>query len=187
MTAGGMPTAWLIARAAGLVAFGILTLSTWLGLAMSTRLLGPRHQRALLGWHRTLAGTGLAMVALHAGALLLDPVVRFGPSAVLVPLAAPWRPMAVAGGVVAGWLMLALTVSFRLRSWIGQRAWRRLHYASFAAFVLALCHALASGTDLTGAGGPLLAVLAGGPVLALALLRIAAPPRDRARPARTPA
>jgi hypothetical protein len=176
MTAvNSVSTAWLIARAAGLVAFGILTLSTWLGLAMSTRLLGARHQRTLLGWHRTLAATGLATVALHAGALMLDPVVRFGAAAVLVPFAAPWRPGAVAGGVIAGWLMLAVTVSFQLRRWIGQRAWRRLHYASFAAFGLALCHALASGTDLAGVGGPALALLAGGPVLALALLRIAAP------------
>ena len=78
MTAvAGISTAWLIARSAGLVAFGILTLSTWLGLAMSTRLLGPKRQRALLGWHRTLAGAGLAMIALHVGALLLDPVVHF--------------------------------------------------------------------------------------------------------------
>ena len=35
-----LPVAWLIARAAGLTAFGLLTLSVWLGLSMSTRLLG---------------------------------------------------------------------------------------------------------------------------------------------------
>jgi hypothetical protein len=125
--AAALPVAWLVARAAGLVAFGILTVSTWLGLGMSTRLLGPKHQSRLLGWHRTLAWTGLAMVGLHAGALLLDPVMRFGPAAVLVPFASPFRPAAVAAGVVAGWLMLMLTVSFRMRKWIGQRGWRRLH------------------------------------------------------------
>ena len=42
IVAAGLPTAWLVARAAGLVAFGVLTLSTWLGLGMSTRLLGPQ-------------------------------------------------------------------------------------------------------------------------------------------------
>jgi hypothetical protein len=36
-----VPVAWLVARSAGLVAFGLLTLSVWLGLAMCTRLLGP--------------------------------------------------------------------------------------------------------------------------------------------------
>jgi hypothetical protein len=179
----GVPVAWIIARAAGLVAFGILTLSTWLGLAMSTRLLPPRFQGRLLGWHRTLAWTGLSMLGLHAGALLLDPVIGFGPLAVLLPLASPWRPVAVAAGVVAGWLSLMLAMSFRLRRYIGQRGWRRLHYASFGAFVLSLGHALASGTDLAGVGGPILAVLAGGPVLWLTLVRILTP-RRRPAPAR---
>jgi sulfoxide reductase heme-binding subunit YedZ len=181
MTAvAALPIPWLVARAAGLVAFGILTLSVWLGLAMSTRLFGRRHAPRLLGWHRTLAWTGLSVLALHAGALLLDPLMRFGPAAVLVPFAAPWRPAAVAGGVVAGWLMLALTVSFRLRGRIGQRGWRRLHYASFAAFVLALLHALTAGTDLAGIGGPILAAVAGGPVLWLTLVRILSPRTRRA-------
>ena len=35
-------------------------------------------------------------------------------------------------------------------SWIGQQGWRRLHYASFAAFVLALGHALTAGTRPQG-------------------------------------
>jgi sulfoxide reductase heme-binding subunit YedZ len=178
--AAALPVAWLVARAAGLVAFGILTLSTWAGLGMSTRVLGPKYQSRLLGWHRTLAWTGLAMVGLHAGALLLDPVMRFGPAAVLVPFASPFRPAAVAAGVVAGWLMLMLTVSFRMRKRIGQRGWRRLHYASFGAFVLALVHALAAGTDTAGIGGPVLALVAGGPVLWLVLVRILSPGARRA-------
>ena len=142
------PVAWYIARAAGLVAFAVLTLSVWLGLAMSTRLLGPNRQKSLFGWHQTLAWTGLSMLGLHAGALLFDPTLHFGLASVLVPFATPWRPAAVAAGVVAGWLTLVLALSFRMRKRIGQRGWRRLHYASFAAFVLSLGHALTAGTDL---------------------------------------
>src|SRR5512144_3264059 len=99
MVAHGVPVFWLLARASGLVAFGLLTLSVWLGLAMSTRLLGPRRQKALLGWHRTLVWTALSMVVLHVGAVLLDPVLHFGLPAVFVPLAAPWKPVGVAAGV----------------------------------------------------------------------------------------
>ncbi len=64
MTAA-VPIAWLVARAAGLVAFGLLTLSVWLGLSMSTRLLPPKRTKRLLGLHRTLAWMGLWMVGLH--------------------------------------------------------------------------------------------------------------------------
>ena len=169
------PVAWYVVRAAGLVSFAALTLSVWLGLAMSTRLLGPKRMKPLLGWHRTIAWTGLSMLGLHAGALLFDPTLHFGIPAVLVPFAAPWRPAAVAAGVVAGWLTLAIASSFRLRKWIGQKGWRRLHYATFAAFVLALGHALAAGTDLRGVGGPILAAVAAGPVIWLGLARVLMP------------
>lgn len=67
------PIAWYVVRASRLVAFGALTLSVWLGLATSTRLLGPRRMRSLVGWHQTIAWTGVSMLGLHAGALL-DPV-----------------------------------------------------------------------------------------------------------------
>lgn len=182
------PVAWYLARAAGLVAFGFLTLSVWLGLAMSTRLLGNTKQKMLFGWHQTLAWTGLSMLALHAGALLFDPTLHFGLGSVLIPFASPWRPGAVAAGVVAGWTTLMLAVSFRLRTVIGQKGWRRLHYASFVAFFLALGHALTSGTDLRGASGPIVAALAAGPVIWLTFYRILMPrtPGSHARP-RAPA
>jgi methionine sulfoxide reductase heme-binding subunit len=170
-----VPVAWLVARSAGLVAFGLLTLSVWLGLGMSTRLLAPKWTKRLLGLHRTLAWTGLSMVGLHVGALLADPVMHFGALAVLVPGAAGYRPGAVALGVVAGWLTLVLASSFKARRWIGQKGWRRLHYATFAAFWLALGHALLVGTDLKGFGGPVTAVLAAAPVLWLSFYRLLTP------------
>ena len=176
-----LPIAWLVARSAGLVAFGLLTLSVWLGLAMSTRLLGPKRQKPLLGLHRTLAWTGLSMIGLHAGALLFDPVLHFNALSVLVPGAAGWKPGSVAMGVVAAWLSLMLAASFRARKWIGQKGWRRLHYASFAAFWLSLGHALLVGTDLKGLGGPLTALLAAGPVLWLSFYRLLVP-RTAPRP-----
>jgi DMSO/TMAO reductase YedYZ heme-binding membrane subunit len=176
-----LPIAWLIARSAGLVAFGLLTLSVWLGLAMSTRLLGPKRTKPLLALHRTLAWTGLSMVGLHIGAILADPVLHFGALAAFVPGAATWRPGAVALGAVAAWLSLALAASFNARRWIGQKGWRRLHYAAFGAFWLSLGHALLVGTDLKGFGGPVTAVLAAAPVLWLTFYRLLTP---RTAPAR---
>ena len=181
-----LPIAWLIARSSGLVAFGLLTLSVWFGLLMSTRLLGPKRMKPLLAWHRTLVWTGLGMVGVHVTAVLLDPVLHFNALAALLPGAAPWRPGAIALGVVAGWLGLLLAASFRMRKWIGQKGWRRLHYASFAAFTLAVGHALLVGSDLKGLGGPLLALLAAGPVVWLAFYRLLTP-RPAIRPAPAPA
>ncbi len=178
-----MPVAWIIARAAGLVAFGLLTLAVWLGLAMSTRLLAPRLQKSLLGWHQTLLWAGVGMFVLHGASLLLDPTLHFGFPAVLVPLAAPWRPLAVAAGVVTAWLMLMLAVSFHLRRRMGQKAWRLLHYAGFAGFFLGLGHALTVGSDTRGTTGLIVAALSSGPVLWLSFARILMP-RMLARPRR---
>lgn len=173
--AAGVPVAWLVARAAGLVAFALLTISVTLGLALSTKLLGNRRGKLLFGWHQTIAWTALAMLVLHMGALALDPVIGFGPVGVLVPGAAPWRPVPVAAGILTAWLMLALAVSFRLRRRIGQRRWRLIHYASFAAFAIALYHAINVGSDLTGARGLIIVGAVAAPVVWLVYARILMP------------
>ena len=182
----GVPVAWIVARAAGLVAFGLLTLAVWLGLAMSSRLLAPRKQKLLLGWHQTLLWTGLCMVVLHGIALLLDPTLHFGVRVLLVPGTSPWRPLPVAAGVVTAWLMLTLAVSFHVRRRIGQRQWRYLHYAGFLGFFAGLGHLLTAGTDVRGATGLAVAAAAAAPVLWLAFARILLP-RFAARPAPTAA
>ncbi len=175
MIAAGMPVAWLVARAAGLVAFGLLSVAVWLGLAMSTRLLPPRRQKALLGWHQTLLWTAVGMFVLHGTAVLLDPTLHFGVAAAFVPGLAPWRPIAVAAGVTAAWFTLVLAVSFRLRKRIGQKRWRLLHYAGFGAYACALGHGLATGSDLRGATGLVAAALSAAPVVWLSFARILMP------------
>ena len=153
-----LPVAWLVARAAGLVAFALLTAAVTLGLLLSTRILGNRRGKLLMEWHQALIWTCVSMLGLHGAALLLDPTLKFGPLSVLVPGMAPWRPLPVAAGIVAGWLILTLAVSFRFRRRIGQRRWRLLHYASFVAFSAGLWHALNTGSDLVGTRGLLFAL-----------------------------
>jgi sulfoxide reductase heme-binding subunit YedZ len=177
-----VPVAWLIARAAGLVAFGLLTIAVVLGLALSTKLFGNRRGKLIMGWHQTVVWTALGMLVLHMGALAVDPVMRFGVVGVLVPGAAPWRPVPVAAGIVTGWLMLILAASFHVRRRIGQRRWRLLHYVTFAAFAIGLYHALNVGTDLTGTRGLILAGVVAAPVVWLAYARILMP----SPPAREP-
>ncbi len=180
-----VPVAWLLARAAGLVAFALLTASVTLGLALSTKLLGTRRGKMLLGWHQTLMWTALAMVVLHMVALLFDPTIHFGLAAVLLPGAAPWRPLPVAGGIVAAWLMLVLAASFHVRRRIGQRRWRLMHYATFGAFAIGLYHALNVGSDLTGIRGLIFAGIFAAPVVWLVYARILMPrakPRQAAAP-----
>jgi predicted ferric reductase len=65
----------------------------------------------------------------------------------LVPGAAPYSPLAVGVGQVSLYLMALVTLSFYARRFIGQRAWRTLHYVTFLAFAGSTAHGIAAGTD----------------------------------------
>ncbi len=142
--------AWFAARATGFTAFGALALDVILGLAMSTRA-GDRwvpraHALDLHGW---LSPVALALVCGHAFALLADRYIRFDVVDVLVPFAAPYRPVAVGIGVLAGYVAIVVHASFAFRKRIGTKTWRRLHYLSFVAFAGAAVHGIAAGSDTT--------------------------------------
>ena len=123
---------WQVARAGGLVAYGLLAASTIWGLAVSTRLLG---RWPAPGWtldlHRYLGGLAVAFTGIHLAALLLDSYIQFDLLDLLVPLASTWRPGAVAWGVVALYLLVAVQATSLARRRLPHRLWRRVHLAAF--------------------------------------------------------
>ena len=141
------PTFWLLARAAGLTAYALLALSVLVGLVLKSRPFARLRPAVATELHKTLALTGLGAVVMHAVALVLDSTVKVSLAALVVPGLVSYRPPAVAAGVVAGWLFILVTGSFWLRKRIGTRVWRRLHWATYALFVLATVHGITAGTD----------------------------------------
>lgn len=139
---------WYAARAAGLVAWALLTASVAWGLALSTRALGRRPRPAwLLDLHRALGGLAVIFTAVHVVAIMLDSYVHFGLSEVLVPFASSWHPVAVAWGIAAFYLLAAVELTSLARRHLPKRVWRRVHDASFPLFVFATVHGLSAGTD----------------------------------------
>jgi sulfoxide reductase heme-binding subunit YedZ len=142
------PTFWILARASGLTAYVLLTLSVLAGLVVKSRPFGRAlNAAAVTDTHRVLSLLALSAVALHGFTLVLDRTVRIGIGALLIPGLAGYRPVATALGVVAAELAALVVVSFKLRTRIGFRNWRRLHWATYAVFALATAHGLAAGTD----------------------------------------
>ena len=142
------PTFWLIARAGGLTAYVLLAGSGLAGLVLKSRPFGRAvRSAAVMDLHRFLALLGLGAVVLHGAAIALDRTVRMPLLGLVLPGASPYRPVAVAAGVVAAELMLLVIVSFSLRRWIGARAWRRLHWTTYLVFALATAHGLLAGSD----------------------------------------
>lgn len=138
---------WYVARAGGMTAFLLLTASVVLGLLLSGRAgLGwPRF--ALQDVHRfagMLAGT---FIAVHGLGLWLDDYFDFSLTSLVVPGTSPYRPLAVAAGVVAAELLVALALTNRYRTALSYSFWRRAHYLNFAVWLLALVHGVTAGTD----------------------------------------
>ena len=144
------PTFWLLARASGLTAYGLLTASVLAGLVLKSRPFGRALKPAsVTDVHRFLALLGLGMLGVHGVTLMLDQTVHMPLAGLFVPGASPYRAAAVATGVVGAELMGLIYLSFLVRRRIGARNWRRLHWATYAVFLLATIHGFASGTDST--------------------------------------
>jgi methionine sulfoxide reductase heme-binding subunit len=139
---------WLVERVLGFGAYITLAGSVVYGLLLTTRLLDViAHRPITFNLHQDLAAVGVALAAVHGVMLVLDHSVPFTLAQVLVPGTAPHAPLAVGIGQVAFYLMAIVMGSFYVRRHIGQRAWRLLHYAAFAAFLGATIHGLAAGSD----------------------------------------
>ena len=141
---------WYVARSGGIVAWAMLAASVLWGLALSTKVFGKRPRpNWLLDLHQWLGTLTMVFLGVHVAGLMLDSYVDFGPTDVLVPLASSWDPSAVAWGVVAFYLLLAVEVTALARRWLPKKVWRSTHYLSFPVFVLATIHGVAAGTDAT--------------------------------------
>lgn len=139
---------WYVARSGGILAWALLAASVLWGLAMTTRIAGKAARPAwLLDLHRFLGGAALVFTGIHVVAILLDTYVHFSLENVLVPMTGTWHPGAVAWGIVALYLLVAIEVTSLLRTRVPQRLWRQLHYVSFPLFATTTVHTLTSGTD----------------------------------------
>ena len=141
------PTFWLLARASGLTAYVMLTLSVLAGLVVKSRPFRALKPAAVTDLHRTLALLGLGALVGHAAALVLDTTVHVSIAGLLIPGLVSYRPAWTAAGILAAELMVLVYASFSLRKRIGTRNWRRLHWATYAVFAAATVHGIGAGTD----------------------------------------
>ena len=142
------PTFWIEARASGMLAFALLTLSVVAGLVLKSRPFGTALKPATVtDTHRFLALLCLSATGIHVVALVLDSTIHIGILGLLVPGFVPYRPVWVGVGVVAAELMVLVYASFSQRKRIGAKNWRRLHWATYGIFGAMIVHGVMAGTD----------------------------------------
>jgi predicted ferric reductase len=175
--------AWYTARAAGLVSWLLLSASIAWGVLLSTKVLGRKPgAKWLLDLHRFLGGLSVVFVGVHLAALVADTFVDFGPTELLVPLTSTYRPAAVAWGIVAFYVLLAIEITSLLMKRLPRRVWHAVHLGSFVLFVVATIHLFTAGTDannllLRGIAGAVIAEVVG-----FAILKVVTRKPTRPRP-----
>ena len=172
---------WFLSRASGIAAYWILWLAMAMGVIITNKLaqvwpgIPPAYE---LHQYTSLFGVGLALF--HALILTGDRYMNYTVLQVLVPFASQdYRPVWVGLGQLAFYAWLVVNLSFYVRKRIGKKAWRLIHFFSYATFLAVMLHGIFSGTDSTAPWSPYLYGFSGASLLFLDGL----PRSDRALPA----
>ena len=164
---------WLVSRASGILALGLVTLAVLLGLTMSTKLLRrPGVGRTLMRLHEHVALVGLFAIVAHGLALLGDPWLRPGVGGLTIPFTMSYRPLFTGLGILAGYLAALLGLSFYARRRIGVKLWRRFHRATVLVWLLGVVHTLGAGSDASTQALRAFVLLPAIPIVYLTVLRV---------------
>lgn len=165
---------WYLSRATAFVSLTILWLSMALGLGITNKMarLWPGAPAAF-AIHEYVSLLGLAFALFHALVLLGDHYINFTISQIFMPFSTvDYRPAWVGIGQIGFYVWLIVALSFYIRSLIGQKTWRVLHYLSFAMYIMGLLHGLFSGTDSTANWAQQYYWISGGSLLFLSVYRL---------------
>ena len=169
---------WDIARAGGIVTWALATLAVVGGLQLSTRLVRRPAPAWVLDVHRFVAGLSVAFLAVHILGLAADNFIPFSVVDFLVPFTSNYKPAAVALGVIAMYLLLAVEITSLLMRRIPRRHWHAVHLSSYVIFVIATVHGLTAGTDRHNTLFQWACLLAAAVVLMMTLVRVWSPRRE---------
>jgi sulfoxide reductase heme-binding subunit YedZ len=137
---------WITSRAAGGAALLLASASVAVGLMMSSKRPGA-NKRDLRAIHEAISLTTLAMVALHGLSLLGDSYLNPGVAGIAIPFVGSYRPLWTGLGIVAGYGLAALGMTYYLRDRIGAARWRRLHRLTAVFWLAAIAHTIGAGSD----------------------------------------
>lgn len=175
VTAAGPHLFWITSRAAGTAALVLASASVGAGLLIRSR----GQSRKMLGrdakvLHEALTLATLTAVAVHGVTLLGDHYLHPTVLDISVPFTGAYRPFWTGIGIVAGWGLATLGLSYYARDWIGQSRWRVMHRFTAAFWALGIAHSIGAGTDAAQAWLLLAVAVPAVPALILLPRRLAA-------------
>jgi predicted ferric reductase len=165
---------WFLSRGSAMAAYWILWLAMGMGVIITNKMaqiwpgIPPAYEI-----HQYTSLLGMAFGLFHALILTGDRYIAYTVVQVLVPFASQnYRPLWVGIGQLAFYTWAAVNISFYVRKRIGKKAWRTIHFASYASFVGITIHGVFSGTDTAAAWTQYLYWFSVGSVLLLTVYRV---------------
>ncbi len=137
---------WITSRAAGITALVLASITVGIGLTMGGRLIrGSNPDRRAL--HEVLSLSVMLAVALHGLSLIGDTYLHPTLADVTIPFAESYKQIWTTVGIVAGWGLIVLGLSYYVRKRIGMNRWKVIHRFTALAWIAGLIHAFTEGTD----------------------------------------
>jgi sulfoxide reductase heme-binding subunit YedZ len=148
MSKGFIDALWYLARGTGVVCLAMLTVSVVLGVGSRSGrpVFGlPRFAVALV--HRNASLIAVGLVLIHMTSLFFDPYAQLKLLDLVIPFGAVYRPLWLGLGTLAADILFVVVLTSLWRARIGVRAWRAIHWASYALWPSAWLHGLYTGSD----------------------------------------
>jgi methionine sulfoxide reductase heme-binding subunit len=179
---------WITSRAAGIVALVLASLAVSLGLLMSTKLL-RRRAPDLIAVHEILSLATIVAILVHGLTLLGDQYLHPSLADISIPFASGYQTVWTSLGIIAGWSLALLGLSYYARRRIGSARWRKLHRFTALAWLAGLVHSLGEGSDAGQIWFLAMTAIVVVPAIALLVIRHLRPtaPATRAPATRAPA
>jgi predicted ferric reductase len=139
---------WYMARATGIVAVVLLSISVAVGIltTMRPKIAGwPRWVTE--GVHKNVSLLATCFLGVHILTVVVDPISPVGLVNAIIPFTGSYRPLAVGLGAVAVDLLAAVVITSLLRTHISRRVWKTVHWSAYACWPFALLHGPTAGTD----------------------------------------
>lgn len=141
------PVLWYLNRGTGLVLLAVFTLTVLAGILSAGRggRIWPRF--VTQGVHRGLSLVSTVLLLAHVVTAVTDEFVDIRWWQAAVPFGATYRPFYLSLGTLALDFTVAVGITSLLRRHLSGSAWRAVHVTSYAAWAVAVVHALGIGTD----------------------------------------
>jgi sulfoxide reductase heme-binding subunit YedZ len=137
---------WITSRATGTAALIFASVGLCVGLLY--KLVDDRERAIRLGaLHEVLGLATIGCLLVHGFILLGDNFLKPSVADIVVPFAQPYHRGAIGIGDAAGYVMIVFALLYYLRNWIGNQRFRLLHHFTIVAWVGAVIHTFAAGTD----------------------------------------